>query len=111
MNKYQQITSHERYIIAAIRKQGLNQSDIARHLGRPAARSPLKYGATAVAFGWSISSRQGSQANRSKTDSFAAQPSLFGRRLLDCTRTSAQTMDPGTDSRSPTSTRSALVVS
>ncbi len=34
MNKYQQITSHERYIIAALRKQGLNQSEIARHLGR-----------------------------------------------------------------------------
>lgn len=32
--KYQQITSHERYIISALRIQGLNQSEIARHLGR-----------------------------------------------------------------------------
>lgn len=31
---YQQITSVERYIISALRKQGLNQSQIARHLGR-----------------------------------------------------------------------------
>lgn len=32
--KYQQLTSPERYIISALRKQGLNQSDIAQHLGR-----------------------------------------------------------------------------
>jgi IS30 family transposase len=32
--KYQQLTSHERYIISALRIQGLNQSDIARSLGR-----------------------------------------------------------------------------
>jgi transposase, IS30 family len=31
---YQQITSVERYIISALRKQGLNQSEIARHLGK-----------------------------------------------------------------------------
>lgn len=31
---YQQITSEERYIISALRKQGLNQSGIAQHLGR-----------------------------------------------------------------------------
>ena len=31
---YQQITSEERYIISALRKQGLNQSEIARHLGK-----------------------------------------------------------------------------
>ena len=31
---YQQITSVERYIISALRKQGLNQSEIARNLGR-----------------------------------------------------------------------------
>ena len=34
MKKYQQITSHERYIISALRIQGLNQSQIAKHLGR-----------------------------------------------------------------------------
>ena len=32
--KYRQLTSAERYILAALRKQGLNQSEIARHLGR-----------------------------------------------------------------------------
>jgi IS30 family transposase len=31
---YQQITSEERYIISALRMQGFNQSQIARHLGR-----------------------------------------------------------------------------
>jgi IS30 family transposase len=31
---YRQITSEERYILAALRKQGLNQSEIARELGR-----------------------------------------------------------------------------
>ena len=31
---YHQITSGERYMISALRRQGLNQSDIARHLGR-----------------------------------------------------------------------------
>jgi IS30 family transposase len=31
---YCQITSEERYILAALRKQGFNQSEIARHLGR-----------------------------------------------------------------------------
>lgn len=31
---YQQITSEERYIISALRKQGLTQSAIARHLGK-----------------------------------------------------------------------------
>ena len=31
---YQQITSVERYIISALRKQGFNQSEIARHLGK-----------------------------------------------------------------------------
>lgn len=31
---YRQITSEERYILAALRKQGFNQSEIARHLGR-----------------------------------------------------------------------------
>jgi IS30 family transposase len=31
---YHQITSEERYILAALRKQGFNQSEIARHLGR-----------------------------------------------------------------------------
>ena len=31
---YPQITSVERYIISALRKQGLNQSEIARHLGK-----------------------------------------------------------------------------
>jgi len=32
--KYRQITSEERYILATLRKQGLNQSEIARELGR-----------------------------------------------------------------------------
>jgi IS30 family transposase len=32
--KYRQLTSEERYILAALRKQGLNQSEIARNLGR-----------------------------------------------------------------------------
>ena len=31
---YHQITSEERYILAALRKQGFNQSEIARGLGR-----------------------------------------------------------------------------
>ena len=31
---YHQLTSHERYILAALRKQGFNQSEIARNLGR-----------------------------------------------------------------------------
>lgn len=31
---YKQITSEERYIISALRKQGLKQSEIARHLGK-----------------------------------------------------------------------------
>ena len=31
---YHQITSEERYTIAALRREGLNQSEIARHLGR-----------------------------------------------------------------------------
>jgi IS30 family transposase len=32
--KYRQITSHERYVIQALRKEGLSLSAIARHLGR-----------------------------------------------------------------------------
>jgi len=32
--KYKQITSHERYIIAALRKQGFSVKDVAKHLGR-----------------------------------------------------------------------------
>jgi IS30 family transposase len=32
--KYRQITSHERYVIQALRKEGLTLSAIARHLGR-----------------------------------------------------------------------------
>jgi len=31
---YRQLTSHERYMLAALRKQGLNQSEISRNLGR-----------------------------------------------------------------------------
>ena len=31
---YHQITSEERYILATLRRQGLNQSEIARELGR-----------------------------------------------------------------------------
>ena len=31
---YRQLTSEERYILSALRKQGLNQAEIARHLGR-----------------------------------------------------------------------------
>jgi len=31
---YHQLTSHDRYMLAALRKQGLNQSEIARNLGR-----------------------------------------------------------------------------
>ena len=30
---YHQITSEERYTIAALRREGFNQSEIARHLG------------------------------------------------------------------------------
>lgn len=31
---YRQLTSEERYMLAALRRQGLNQSEIARTLGR-----------------------------------------------------------------------------
>ena len=34
---YHQITSEERYILATLRRQGLNQSEIARELGWPAS--------------------------------------------------------------------------
>ena len=34
MPKYRQITSHERYVIAALRKRRLSLSEIARHMGR-----------------------------------------------------------------------------
>ena len=37
MPKYRQITSEERYVIAALKKQGLSLSAIARHMGRSAS--------------------------------------------------------------------------